>query len=66
LPYKLVITDTATPELLSFSTVLGDWNLNPEITGNTFYFTPPKGTKKIMFLKAEATPLSGNKNLKEK
>lgn len=50
LPYRYVVTDKTTPELLSFSTTIYNWNLNPEIPENYFDFIPPKGTQKIIFL----------------
>ena len=50
LPYKYVVTDKTTPELLSFSTTIYDWNLNPEVPEGFFDFAPPKGTQKIDFL----------------
>jgi len=53
LPYKYVVTDTATPELLSVTTYMSNWNTSPAISDDLFSFTPPQGTQKIEFLKAE-------------
>lgn len=50
LPHKLVVTDTSTPEQLSFATVMSNWNLTPGVTDADFAFTPPKGSKPIAFL----------------
>ena len=50
LPYKYVVTDKTTPELLSFSSTIYDWNLNPDVPDGFFDFVPPKGTQKIDFL----------------
>lgn len=60
LPYKYVVTDKTTPELLSFSTTIYDWDTNPTISDNFFNFLPPKGTSKIIFLKANAENGDGN------
>lgn len=53
LPFKYVVTDTATPELLGFVTYMRNWEITPIVTESLFKFEPPKGTKKITFLKAE-------------
>jgi len=50
LPRKLVVTDTATPELLSISTVMSRWNVAPGVADSRFNFVPPKSAKKIAFL----------------
>lgn len=52
LVYKYLVTDTATPELLAFSTVMRNWNLAPSVSETLFEFTPPEGTEKIIFLEA--------------
>jgi len=53
LPMKLVVTDTATPENLSFTTVMRNWDIAPEVSESLFNFVPPKGTVKITFLKTD-------------
>jgi hypothetical protein len=53
LPLKYLVTDTATPELLSVSAVMSDWNLDPNTPEATFTFAPPEGTVAIPFLEAE-------------
>jgi hypothetical protein len=50
LPYKYLVTDTSNPQLLSISTVLGDWKLNPRLSDSLFTFVPPKGAKPITFM----------------
>lgn len=57
LPFKYIVTDTATPELLSFTTVMRNWNIAPDISDTMFDFVPPNGTKKIIFIKVN--PSSG-------
>lgn len=51
LPMRYVVTDTSTPQLLSFTTVMRNWNIAPDISENTFNFTSPQGTTKINFIK---------------
>ena len=55
LPIKYVVTDTATPELLSIAAVMSNWNVAPAVPDNTFTFVPPQGTKAITFLKADTS-----------
>lgn len=51
LPYKYVVTDTSTPQLLSYSTVMNSWNTAPNVSESLFKFTPGKESKKITLLK---------------
>jgi len=53
LPYKYVVTDTSTPNLLSFGIVMSNWDTDPKISDKLFQFTPTKDLKKIMFLKID-------------
>lgn len=53
LPYKYVVTDTGTPELLSITTVMSDWNVAPAVTDSGFAFVPPQGVKRITFMPLE-------------
>jgi hypothetical protein len=53
LPCKYVVTDTATPARLSVSTVMGNWNVTPDVTDARFAFAPPKGVKKIEFMRLD-------------
>ena len=52
LPRKYVVTDSGTPELLSITTLLTDWNAVPNAVDSQFTFVPPSGTKAITFLKS--------------
>lgn len=60
LPYKFVVTDTSTPQLLSVSTVMSHWNTAPDTSDARFAFTPPKGVKEIPFLPLEAAGGTGS------
>ena len=53
LPYKYVVTDTGTPELLSITTVMSDWNVAPAVADSRFAFVPPQGVKRITFMPLE-------------
>ena len=53
LPYKYVVTDTGTPELLSITTVMSDWNVSPAVADSRFTFVPPQGIKRITFMPLE-------------
>jgi hypothetical protein len=53
LPYKYIVTDTGTPALLSVTTIMSHWNVAPEVADARFTFAPPKGTKKIIFMKLD-------------
>ena len=53
LPYKYVVTDTGTPELLSITTVMSDWNVAPAVADSRFTFLPPQGVKRITFMPLE-------------
>ena len=55
LPIKYVVTDTGTPELLSVSAVMSNWNLAPDAPDESFTFVAPAGTREITFLKAETS-----------
>ncbi len=50
LPRKYVVTDTSYPGLMSISTVMSDWNVNPTVNDADFTFTPPAGAQAIDFL----------------
>jgi hypothetical protein len=52
LPRKYVVTDTGTPELLSITTLLTDWNVTPATVDSQFRFVPPSGTTAITFVKS--------------
>lgn len=50
LPYKYVVTDTTDENLLSFTTIMSNWNTAPEISDDQFNFVPSKDISKIVFL----------------
>ena len=55
LPYKYVVTDTATPMLVSITTVMSDWNTAPAGDDAHFRFEPPPGVKPINFMPLETS-----------
>jgi hypothetical protein len=59
LPCKYAVTDTATPARLSVSTVMSDWNVAPAVADARFAFAPPKGVKKIAFMRLDKSSGSG-------
>ena len=50
LPFKYIVTDTGTRQLLSIVAVINSWNLSPRIEDGDFDFTPPDGARVIPFL----------------
>jgi hypothetical protein len=50
LPYKYVVTDTATSARLSITTVMSDWNVDLTADDGRFSFAPPQGSKQIAFM----------------
>lgn len=50
LPRKYVVTDTSNPGLMSITTVMSDWNVNPTVKDADFSFTPPAGAQAINFM----------------
>ena len=54
LPVKYVVTDNATPEMLSIVTYLSDWNLSPDVSDQFFDFVPPQGTEEVPFPELDA------------
>ena len=55
LPQKYVVTDTGTPELLSITATMSDWNVAPTVADAQFTFVPPQGVKKISFMPVDAS-----------
>ena len=53
LPYKYVVTDITTPQRLSYSIVMKNWNTAAKLNKSMFKFIPPKGSKQIQFLKVD-------------
>lgn len=52
-PQKIVITYKNLPSSPQYTAILSNWNFNPQISADTFSFTPPTGTGKIEFLPSE-------------
>jgi hypothetical protein len=50
LPMKYIVTDPATPAMLSIVTTLSDWKVNQHVPAATFTFVPPKGAQPVPFL----------------
>jgi hypothetical protein len=50
LPYKYVVTDTATQSRLSIATLMSKWDVEPAMEDAHFTFVPPKGTQAINFM----------------
>ena len=53
LPLKLVVTDTATPALLSVTTLISKFHAAPAVADDRFVFVPPTGAKPITFMVLE-------------
>jgi hypothetical protein len=58
LPRKYIVTDTGTPALLSVTTVMSEWNVNPEVADERFTFVPPQGAKEIAFMRLDGSTTS--------
>jgi hypothetical protein len=54
-PLKYVVTETGTPERLSITTLLSNWDTAPAVDDSLFHFVPPAGTQAIEFLPLEPT-----------
>jgi hypothetical protein len=50
LPYKYVLTTRNDPALPQYIVLMSDWNVAPEVSGDLFRFSPPKGAKKTNFI----------------
>jgi hypothetical protein len=55
LPAKYIVTDYATPALLSIVTYISDWNTEPDVADDAFEFDPPAGAREMPFPKPDAT-----------
>lgn len=59
LPLKYVVTDTGTPARLSITTVMSDWDTEPDAPDDLFAFEPPEGAQAITFLPLRTTKPTG-------
>ena len=55
LPCKYVVTDTGQPGWVSITTVMSDWDVSPDVSDAVFRFVPPKGAKRIPFMRPGAS-----------
>lgn len=53
LPRKYIVTDPGTPALLSVSTTITDWVVDPHLAGDTFTFVAPPEAMRVTFLLPE-------------
>ncbi len=53
LPRKYLVSDRATPAMLTMGAILSDWKVNPRLSPDLFAFTPPKGAQEVPFLNPE-------------
>lgn len=53
LPIKYIVTDTGTPELLSISALMSEWDVEYSAPDEYFSFVPPQGAQEIPFLKVD-------------
>ena len=51
LPHKYVVTDTSTPQLLSYTTLITQWNLAPKLEDSMFRYIPSGDVNQIYFMK---------------
>lgn len=54
LPTKYVVTDYATPEMLSIVTYISDWNVDPAVADDLFTFVPPEGAREVPLPKSDS------------
>ncbi len=53
-PCKIVLTHKELPGSPQWTACLSDWNFSPQLTDDSFAFTPPEGAEKIKFLPVKA------------
>ncbi len=59
---KYVVTDTATPELLSVTTVMSNWAVGAAVADTSFTFVPPEEASEITFMRLDASSGSSPKD----
>ena len=60
LPAKYIVTDNATPEMLSIVTYISDWDLNPAVSDDYFTFVAPEGAREVLFVPSDVDNGSSN------
>ena len=60
LPRKFMITTKQVSGAPQFTVLIRSWDVATKLSNQEFTFTPPKGAKKIEFLKLTAEPRSRN------
>lgn len=58
LPFKYIVTDTRTRQLLSIVAILDSWNLSPHIDDADFEFVPPTGARAMPFRTVDGKTIS--------
>lgn len=67
LPFKYIVTDTGTRQLLSIVAIINNWNLSRLTEEADFNFVPPNGVREIPFLVASRnTPIKKKTRQKKK
>lgn len=61
LPCKYVVTDKSTPELVSTTSVLSNWKVEPTISSDSFNFVPGKELMKVDFLPLDTNDSGADK-----
>lgn len=59
LPYKYIVTDTGTPQMLSIVAILNNWNLSHPTEERDFNFNPPEGSREIPFRTVDGKSKAG-------
>ena len=59
LPFKYIVTDTGTRQLLSIVAILNNWNLSHLTQEGDFSFIPPKGAREIPFRGVDGKSMTG-------
>jgi len=62
LPFKYIVTDTGTRQLLSIVARLDSWNLEPRIDMSDFEFVPPEGSRLMPFRTVDGRMINSKTN----
>jgi hypothetical protein len=58
LPFKYIVTDTGTRQLLSIVAILDGWNFKPEVKESDFEFLAPAGARALPFLTVDGKTIA--------